>query len=200
MPCVIIAFRHLVFFAVEKIFNINTVVVSMTLPILKHLSSGVSSYYVAACDCPIRIKMHNLSCSSKCYSQRKRLRVKSSPVAGYLQIIGRSNQGWDKRYPIDAPLQGAFTEYANSLGLSLGKVHFQQMRADGNTCLVDGGNTLARIGWPELVVIQAVNYIDHIRDRVGGAIWQYLDHHKVESSTLFAQLCLSKPGAQKAPL
>lgn len=139
---------------------------------------------------------------------KKRLRLKTTPVskpsnslslvAGYLQITGRSNQTMDRRYPIDAPLHNALMEYANSLGLTLNQVHFTTKVA-GDCRIVDGGATMKDLGiaGPQLLVIEAVNHIDHLRDRVGAAISKHLVQNEMESSMLFGQLCEASPGAQK---
>ncbi len=136
---------------------------------------------------------------------RKRLRLKTTPpsnslslVAGYLQITGRSNQTMDRRYPIDAPLRNVLAEYADSLGLTLKQVHFTA-KVEGDCMIVDGGSTMKDLGiaCPQLLVIEAVNHIDHLRDRAGVAISKFLVQNRMESSTMFGRLCESSPGAQK---
>ena len=113
--------------------------------------------------------------------------------AGYLQIIGRSCHGLSQRYTLDKPLANAFVQYAKLLGLGSDQVHFQC----STVVVVDGGMTLKDLGGPELVIIEAVTQVDHLRDLAGAAIQGYMDRHHLSSVALFAQLCLSSSGVQK---
>ena len=90
-------------------------------------------------------------------------------------------------------LESVFQKYTRTLKLKMEHIHFQH----GGLCLDGRTTTRGDLGGPGHEIIEAVTYIDHLRDSAGAAIRQHLERHQISSTLLFERMRKSSPGLPK---